>query len=73
MPRGDRTGPNGKGPLTGRGMGPCVTNDSTSAVPRGTGLGAGRGLGLGRGAGAGQGAGLGRGAGRGIGRRGRRT
>lgn len=23
MPRGDRTGPNGEGPRTGRGRGPC--------------------------------------------------
>ena len=25
MPRKDRTGPSGKGPRTGRGLGPCTT------------------------------------------------
>ena len=27
MPRGDRTGPNGNGPMTGRRMGYCADND----------------------------------------------
>ena len=27
MPRGDRTGPNGNGPMTGRRMGYCAGND----------------------------------------------
>jgi len=27
MPRGDRTGPSGEGPTTGRGMGYCTGND----------------------------------------------
>ena len=27
MPRGDKTGPNGNGPMTGRMMGNCVSND----------------------------------------------
>ncbi len=27
MPRGDRTGPSGEGPKTGRGMGYCTGND----------------------------------------------
>lgn len=55
MPRGDRTGPRGMGPMTGRGAGYC----SGSAVPGymnpwggrggGYGRGFGRGLGLGRG------------------------
>lgn len=27
MPRGDRTGPNGQGPMTGRRMGSCVGNN----------------------------------------------
>lgn len=35
MPGGDRTGPSGQGPLTGRGFGPC-----------GAGLGCGRGRGF---------------------------
>ena len=38
MPAQDRTGPNGQGPLTGRGLGPC-----------GRGLARGRGFGMGRG------------------------
>ena len=47
MPGGDRTGPMGQGPMTGRGMGPC-----------GRGLGFGRGArGFGRGAGFGRGMG----------------
>ena len=28
MPRGDRTGPTGRGPRTGRGLGYCTGNDS---------------------------------------------
>lgn len=28
MPRGDGTGPDGNGPRTGRGNGPCKPNDS---------------------------------------------
>ena len=52
MPRGDRTGPAGMGPMTGRRMGFC---------------GAGFGRGYGRGAGFGRGLGYGRGYGRGFG------
>jgi hypothetical protein len=58
MPRFDKTGPEGKGPMTGRGLGPCNPEnkeDNTSNFP-----------GLGRGQGS-----LGRGLGRGLGRRGR--
>jgi len=40
MPRGDKTGPMGMGPMTGRGFGPC-----------GLGLGWRRGFGMGRGMG----------------------
>jgi len=40
MPRGDRTGPWGEGPMTGRRMGPCA---------RGMGYGRGFGLGMGYG------------------------
>lgn len=40
MPRGDKTGPMGMGPMTGRGFGPC-----------GPGLGRRRGFGMGRGMG----------------------
>ncbi len=53
MPRGDGTGPNGMGQMTGRGLGYCAGYDSpgyTKGVPRGGGgFGAGRGRGLGRG------------------------
>jgi len=44
MPLRDGTGPQGQGPLTGRGLGPC-----------GAGRGAGRGAGMGRGMGIGRG------------------
>ena len=54
MPRGDRTGPDGRGPMTGRAMGYCAGNDRPGyAEPgfrgRGLGRGFGRGLGFGRG------------------------
>lgn len=55
MPAGDRTGPEGRGPMTGRGLGYCAGYDSpgyTKGVPRGgRGLrrGFGRDLGRGRG------------------------
>ncbi|MDP8267435.1 MAG: DUF5320 domain-containing protein [Candidatus Tenebribacter davisii] len=63
MPRGDRTGPNGMGPVTGRGLGYCTGYESpgfTKGVPRG-------GAGFGRGYGQGFGRGMGRGYGRGFG------
>ena len=44
MPARDGTGPEGKGPMTGRGMGTC--NPKT---PRGRGQGRGLGRGFGRG------------------------
>jgi len=60
MPLGDRTGPVGAGPRTGRGLGTCPTASGTvrprrrlkrtAAVPgRGLGRGGGPGRGLGRG------------------------
>ena len=55
MPGFDKTGPEGKGSMTGRGMGPC--NPKT---PKGQGVGRGLGRGFGRGRG------LGRGFGRGV-------
>ena len=56
MPRGNGTGPLGKGPMTGRGAGFCAGNGQAGAtVP-----GAGRGCGFGRGRGMG-GGGFGRG------------
>jgi len=39
MPRGDRTGPNGAGPMTGRGMGFCSGNDRPGFMEPGFGRG----------------------------------
>ncbi|AQT68643.1 hypothetical protein STSP2_01811 [Anaerohalosphaera lusitana] len=50
MPFRDGTGPNGAGPLTGRGMGPCSGDAYGRAPRRGYfGRGPGRGRGFGRG------------------------
>ena len=52
MPGGDRTGPSGQGPLTGRRMGYCAGEDRPGYMYNsgyGYGRGWGRGLGLGRG------------------------
>ena len=73
MPQGDRTGPQGQGPRTGRGMGKCGSKVGTPA-PQGqggmaTGQGAGRGAGRGQGRGAGRGRGGGQGGGRNRNRR----
>jgi len=46
MPGFDKTGPEGKGPKTGRGMGSCNPNASKGF---GRGMGRGRGRGFGRG------------------------
>ncbi len=57
MPRGDRTGPNGAGPMTGRGAGYCAGYSVPGYVnPVG---GYGRGWGRGRGRGGGRGFGRG--------------
>lgn len=49
MPKGDGTGPQGKGPATGRGMGRCGAKATQKpTAQRGPGQGLGRGLGLGR-------------------------
>ncbi len=32
MPAGDRTGPQGQGPMTGRGLGPCGTGNNQIPV-----------------------------------------
>ncbi|RCW57439.1 DUF5320 domain-containing protein [Halanaerobium sp. ST460_2HS_T2] len=76
MPRGDRRGPEGRGPMTGRGLGYCAGNDqpgfAVDAAPQGAGRGfrngAGRGPGFGRGRGKVRGRGMGYGfaAGRGA-------
>lgn len=46
MPNKDGTGPQGKGPRTGRGLGDC--KDEGTLPVRGRGLGQGRGLGRGQ-------------------------
>jgi len=49
MPRGDGTGPEGKGPMTGRGAGRCGDNDIAGFAGAGRGRGRARGMGFGRG------------------------
>jgi hypothetical protein len=58
MPGGDRTGPGGLGPRTGRGLGYCAGYD-TPGYTKGPGMGFGRGWGRGRGRGYGRGYGRG--------------
>lgn len=41
MPRGDRTGPTGAGPRTGRGAGYCAGYDNPGSINRNTGYGRG--------------------------------
>ena len=69
MPGGDRTGPTGHGPLTGRGAGYCGGRDAPDSweAPRGRGFLSDRGGRRRRGRGMGSGGGWGRGAGRGPG------
>lgn len=55
MPDFDKTGPEGKGPMTGRGAGPCNPKPNSAKRRRGCGLGVSR---TGRGSG-GRNAGLG--------------
>ena len=54
MPQGDRTGPMGQGPRTGRSLGFCSGYD-TPGFSKGFGGGMGRGFGFGRGRGRGMG------------------
>jgi hypothetical protein len=68
MPRGDRTGPQGQGPKTGRGMGKCGPKNQSPASPGQGGIGAGKGQGRGSGRGTGRSKGKGRGTGKGGGR-----
>ena len=63
MPYGDRTGPMGSGPMTGRGMGFCNGYDVPGAVNGGRMMGGGFGRGFGRGMGRGMGIGMCRGFG----------
>jgi hypothetical protein len=51
MPGGDRTGPQGQGPMTGRGMGPCGGRRTGSRQPVGGGMRPRRGFSRGRGLG----------------------
>ena len=67
MPLGDRTGPRGYGPMTGRGLGYCA-GFSSPGFTKGPGMGLGRGFGRGFGRGSGRGFGRGQGYGRGFGR-----
>ena len=69
MPRGDRTGPQGQGPMTGRGLGKCSSKGGSPAPLAQGGTADGRGQGRGSGKGAVRGQGKGRGAGQGRGRR----
>ncbi len=59
MPRGDRTGPNGAGSMTGRGAGLCGGNTTGGFTSSGAGMGAGNRAG--RGMGMNQNSGLGTG------------
>jgi len=83
MPAGDRTGPTGAGPMTGKGSGYCSGSDkpgflgkifgqgrgfSWCGFGRGRGQGGGQGRGMGQGRGGGQGRGMGQGRGGGQGR-----
>ena len=61
MPAGDRSGPLGHGPKTGRGMGYCGENPGPGYMLGGPGFEFGRGFGRGRGFGFGRGRGWGRG------------
>ena len=49
MPQGDRTGPNGQGPMTGRGAGYCAGFAAPGFMNAGFGRGFGRGMGFRRG------------------------
>jgi hypothetical protein len=59
MPAGDRTGPMGMGPMTGRGFGLCTGHGRPGYLSGGFGRGMGRGRGFGRGGGMGWGRGFG--------------
>ena len=54
MPQGDRTGPNGQGPMTGRAMGYCAGFNAPGFVNQGAGFGRGFARGFGRGRGFGR-------------------
>jgi hypothetical protein len=60
MPNFDKTGPEGKGSLTGRGLGDCDAKNTDKKVSSDDKQNTGLGRGLGRGSGKGSGRGLGR-------------
>jgi hypothetical protein len=68
MPGKDRTGPQGQGPKTGRGLGKWSSKGENRAPQEQDGMGTDRGQGRRSGKGAGRGRGKGRGAGQGQGR-----
>ena len=55
MPGGDRTGPDGKGPKTGRGLGKAAGNNMGRSKGQGQGQGQGRNVGNSRSQGTGRG------------------
>jgi hypothetical protein len=69
MPRGDRTGPQGQGPMTGRGRGRCNRKDGSTRPQGQGGMGSVLGQGRGSGRGAGRAQGNGKGARQGRGKR----
>lgn len=71
MPRGDGTGPNGMGPMTGRAAGYCAGFSTPGYMNPAIGGGMGRGMAWGRGGGMGRGMAWGRGGGFGRGAWGR--
>ena len=74
MPRGDGTGPRGKGPKTGRGLGRCNPEGRAASFEnQGFGGESGQGRGLGKGQGRGLGKGPRDGRGTGSGKRARRS
>lgn len=60
MPRGDKSGPMGQGPMTGRAIGYCVGNDAPGYMEGRPGLGMARGFRGGRKSGKGRGMAMGR-------------
>jgi len=68
MPRGDRRGPEGVGPMTGRALGYCSGNEQPGFTVNAAPQGAGRGLRNGAGCGPGFGRGYAKGRGMGYGR-----
>lgn len=69
MPRFDKTGPNGQGPMTGWQQGRCTSNQPATTTDQADNVAPAPVFGAGRGMGAGRGAGMGRGMGQGRGRR----